>query len=279
AQHRRHEETQRQAEAEARLAKEKQEAQRNAALAKKEAEEEHRRQQEELARRNREEQREAERKVQEAKRQAEAEARLAKAEEAQHRRHEETQRQAEAEARLAKEKQEAQRNAALAKKEAEARLNKEKAALERKLALASNTDLNKKVQVAEDGSFEFPLIGPVHAAGHSLQEIQQEIQDRLNREYLVNPQVSIRPTNAKFSVLGEVSRPGSYLIEGAMDVLTAISLAGGITKFGSSRVDVIRGEEEEKVTIRTNVDAIIKGSEPNVDIMPHDTVYVRRRIF
>jgi len=147
------------------------------------------------------------------------------------------------------------------------------------ISVWGHADLNRRVQIEDNGSFSFPLIGEIPAVGRSLPEVTQELQDRLNRDYIVNPQVTLRSVNAKFSVMGEVARPGSYPVEGKMDVLTAISLAGGITKFGSNRADIIRGEGDEKVTIRANMDAIIRGKEANVDILPHDTVYVRRRIF
>ncbi len=140
-------------------------------------------------------------------------------------------------------------------------------------------DLSASVSVREDGVFMFPLIGPVQAAGRSLQEVELDIGERLNRDYIVNPQVTAHLTGAKFSVFGEVQQPGSFPIEGSMDLLSALSIAGGITKFGSNRVEIIRGQGEEKVTIRAHVDRIVQGKDPNVEILPHDTIYIKRRIF
>lgn len=150
---------------------------------------------------------------------------------------------------------------------------------ELEVSVWGHTDLNVKSPIREDGTFSFPLIGQVEAIGHSLKEVEESVRERLNRDYIVNPQVTARLTGARFSVFGEVQQPGSYPIEGSMDLLTAISIAGGITKFGSSRVEVIRGHGNEKVTIRTNLDRIVHGKEPNVNILPHDTVYVKRRMF
>ena len=92
-------------------------------------------------------------------------------------------------------------------------------------------------------------------------------------------QIIARLVGTKFSVLGEVERPGSYVIESTMDLLTAVSLGGGITKFGSNRIEIIRDQGQEKATIRANLDRILEGKDPNIEILPHDTIYVRRRIF
>ncbi|MBI3318644.1 MAG: polysaccharide biosynthesis/export family protein, partial [Candidatus Omnitrophica bacterium] len=147
------------------------------------------------------------------------------------------------------------------------------------ISVWGHADLNRSVPVREDGTFSFPLIGNVQAQDRTLREVEEEVRERLNRDYLVNPQVTAKLTGVKFSVFGEVSQPGSYPIEGTMDLLTAISLAGGITKFGSSSVEIIREKRGRKVVIQANVDRILKGREPNVEILPHDTVHVRRRIF
>jgi len=143
------------------------------------------------------------------------------------------------------------------------------------ISVWGHDDLNKKVQIREDGTFSFPLIGNVQAVGRMLQEVEQEIQERLNRDYIVNPQVTVRLSGAKFSVLGEVKSPGPYPIEGTMDLLTAIGQAGGVNSSGSNHVEIIREQGEEKVTIRANMDRILKGKEPNFNILPRDAISIK----
>lgn len=94
-----------------------------------------------------------------------------------------------------------------------------------------------------------------------------------------NTKVVIRITNGKFTVLGEANSPGTYQIEGSIDLLGAISRAGGISKFGSSRVEVIRSVGDRKIVIRANIEHILQGRASNLAIQPHDTLYVRRRLF
>lgn len=136
-------------------------------------------------------------------------------------------------------------------------------------------DLNQKVQVNEDGTFSFPLIGSVHTSGRSLGEVVKEIQERLDRDYIVNPYVTARLIEAKFSILGEAAQPGSYPIEGAVDLLTAISQAGGTTENASSDIEIIRERGKEKIAIQANLERILKGQDPVIDIFPRDTIYVK----
>ena len=91
--------------------------------------------------------------------------------------------------------------------------------------------------------------------------------------------ISVRITGAKFTALGEVNNPGVYPIDSALDVLGAVSLAGGISKFGSSRIEVIRTVGAQKVVIRANLDRILQGKDPNFRIFPHDTIHAKRRLF
>ncbi len=137
-------------------------------------------------------------------------------------------------------------------------------------------DLSRKVQIREDGSFSFPLIGSVKAAGRSLEEIEKELQERLGRDYIVNPQVTVWLSGAKFSVLGEVERPGSYPLEGTVDLLTAVSLAGGMTQQGSNHIEIIRILGKEKIAIRTRLDLLLQGLEPTIAILPRDTIYLKQ---
>jgi len=91
-------------------------------------------------------------------------------------------------------------------------------------------------------------------------------------------QVKVTLLGAKYAVMGEVSRPGSYEMEERVDLLTAVSQAGGINKFGSSSIEIIRGEGEERVVIRVDLNRVIEGLDPNIAIQPDDTIYVRRRL-
>lgn len=87
----------------------------------------------------------------------------------------------------------------------------------------------------------------------------------------------------KFYVYGEVSRPGIYSLESKTSALSAISIAGGFSKFGSeSRVKVVRINEKtgSYEIIKVNIKEAIEGNaKSDVLLMPGDVVVVSEGIF
>jgi polysaccharide export outer membrane protein len=83
------------------------------------------------------------------------------------------------------------------------------------------------------------------------------------------------------TVEGEIARPGRYPIEGELTVSGAISLAGGLGRFGSSDVKVRRVDPETGQTqiIEVDLKAVRNGKKPDVVLRPNDVVTVSRRIF
>ncbi len=146
---------------------------------------------------------------------------------------------------------------------------------ELKVTVWGHGDLNQNVQIREDGAFSFPLIGNVQAVGRTLLEAEKEIQERLDRDYIVNPQVSVQLLTAEFFVMGAVSRPGTYPTGGKMDLLNAIGQAGGVTGQASDAVEIVRGEGQDRVAIRANLGEVIGGRQPNIAIMPRDAIHVK----
>jgi protein involved in polysaccharide export with SLBB domain len=80
---------------------------------------------------------------------------------------------------------------------------------------------------------------------------------------------------------GEVNRPGRYAIEADLTVTGAVSLAGGLTRFGSGSVKLRRTEPETgKVTIlEVDLKDVRNGKKPDVPLLPNDVVSVPRRVF
>ena len=144
-----------------------------------------------------------------------------------------------------------------------------------KVSVWNHSELEADTIIREDGTFPYPLLGDIQAAGHSVREIQQEIMDRLNKDYIVNPEVTASLGNTTFTILGQVVRPGPYPTDGTLDLLAALSLAGGASSDLSSGVDIIRIQGSEKLLIRVDADQILQGKQPNLRILPHDTIYVR----
>ena len=108
------------------------------------------------------------------------------------------------------------------------------------------------------------------------------IQDQINLELrLKNGDIISALPKAFVTVDGEVNRPGRYAIEADLTVTGAISLAGGLSRFGSGDVKVRRTDPQTgKVTIlKVDLKAVRNGKKPDVPLLPNDVVSVPRRVF
>jgi polysaccharide export outer membrane protein len=107
-------------------------------------------------------------------------------------------------------------------------------------------------------------------------------QDLVNLELpLKNGDIITALPKAFVTVDGEVNRPGRYAIEADLTVTGAVSLAGGLTRFGSSGVKVRRTDPETgKVTIlEVDLKDVRNGKKPDVPLLPNDVISVSRRVF
>jgi polysaccharide export outer membrane protein len=146
-----------------------------------------------------------------------------------------------------------------------------------------NPDLTTETRLAPSGLVVFPLIGEVGLGGLTTTEAGNRIADLLRRgNFIVNPQVAVAIVQVRSRqayVLGQVSRPGNYVIEDTGSRLTDIlTLAGGISPTGSDIVTVLtnRGGKVEKREI--DVPAIFHGGDAskNIQIENGDTIFVER---
>jgi polysaccharide export outer membrane protein len=107
-------------------------------------------------------------------------------------------------------------------------------------------------------------------------------QDLVNLELpLKNGDIITASPKYFVTVDGEVNRPGRYPIESDLTVTGAVSLAGGLTRFGSTSVKVRRTEAESGKTTMIEIDLkdIRNGKKPDVVLQPNDVVSVSRRFF
>ena len=108
------------------------------------------------------------------------------------------------------------------------------------------------------------------------------IQDQINLELrLKNGDIISALPKSFVTVDGEVNRPGRYAIEADLTVTGAISLAGGLSRFGSGDVKVRRTDPQNgKVTIlKVDLKAVRNGNKPDVPLLPNDVVSIPRRVF
>ena len=92
--------------------------------------------------------------------------------------------------------------------------------------------------VDSQGNIEFPVIGKINTENKTTEELRDILKKEISK-YVLNPQVSVRNTNYKITVLGEVNRPGTYNIPDAQTtLLEVLGLAGDLTIYGN-REDVL----------------------------------------
>jgi polysaccharide biosynthesis/export protein len=103
------------------------------------------------------------------------------------------------------------------------------------IAVWKEPDLQGPVLVRPDGSFSFPLAGQIDARGRTVGELQQTVTDKL-KKFISDPVVTVSISEVKGNkvyVLGQVNKPGEFIVNPRVDVMQALSMAGGTTAFAS----------------------------------------------
>jgi polysaccharide export outer membrane protein len=146
-------------------------------------------------------------------------------------------------------------------------------------------DLRTGARLNTDGAVSLPLLGSVHLAGLTLNQATNRLTELYGRDYLVNPRVTvmlIAYARRRFTVLGQVNRPGSYDMPDdsprGIDLLEAIAIAGGYTHIAApERVSVKRRNQIMRVDAKKL--ARLSGREGSFLIEPGDTITIGESIF
>lgn len=138
--------------------------------------------------------------------------------------------------------------------------------------------LNRNVTVRPDGKISFDLIGDVMVEGQTIEQIRQEITDRI-QEFVLNPEVSVElavSNSRKYYVFGEVRSPGAYPLIGVVRVGGALAQAGGPTLYASENgARLVRATEGGGVFSVRLADITKKADgSTNYQLEPEDVLYV-----
>lgn len=143
-----------------------------------------------------------------------------------------------------------------------------------------NDQLSQEVSVRPDGAITLPLLGDVHVAGKTLEQVDALIAERGARFFTeplsVTTQV-IEIKSYRIYVLGEVQRPGEYSPATKVTVLQALSLGGGFTRFASTdEIVVIRNDEKGPRMIPFVYSDVVRNGylDENLVLQSGDTVVV-----
>jgi polysaccharide biosynthesis/export protein len=140
-------------------------------------------------------------------------------------------------------------------------------------------DLQRIVIVRPDGKFSFPLSGEVKAADRTPAEIQAELSQKL-RVYIPEAVVTVTVKGIegnRIYVIGQVNNPGTFVMNPQINVLQALSLAGGMTAFASSNnIIILRSRGAEQVTRPFRFDDVARGRnlEQNILLEAGDVIIV-----
>lgn len=140
-------------------------------------------------------------------------------------------------------------------------------------------DLQREALVRPDGSFSFPLVGEVDARGKTVADLNKLVMQRLGK-YISDPVVTVTVQEVKGNkiyVIGQVNRPGEFVVNPSVDVMQALSMAGGTTPFASlGDIVILRRTANGKTALPFRYNDVARGKklEQNIDLQSGDVVVV-----
>jgi polysaccharide biosynthesis/export protein len=147
------------------------------------------------------------------------------------------------------------------------------------IAVWKEPDLQGPVLVRPDGAFSFPLAGQVDARGKTVMQLQQTVTERL-KKFISDPvvTVSIQQVNGnKVYVIGQVNKPGEFVVNPRVDVMQALSMAGGTTPFAAlGDITILRREGGVQRSLPFRYNDVIRGRnlDQNITLQAGDVVVV-----
>jgi polysaccharide export outer membrane protein len=153
---------------------------------------------------------------------------------------------------------------------------------------------NKPFRVDLEGNVDMPLLGRIHAAGQSVKQFKLDLNERL-KQMVKNPDVLVTMLDFRsqpVTVLGEVTTPGVYQVQGHMTLFQMLSLAGGPRPDAGGTLRITRdakwgpiplpGAHEDPTghfsVALIPIKAVLNGVDPlqNILVMPEDVISVPR---
>jgi polysaccharide export outer membrane protein len=140
-------------------------------------------------------------------------------------------------------------------------------------------DMQRQVLVRPDGAFSFPLSGDILAEGRTVEAIRQELTNQLEA-YIPDLVVTVTVAEVrgnKIFVFGQVKTPGEFIVNPRVDVIQALSIAGGVTPFAQlNSIKILRRRNGEQSIFRFRYSDIVKGQnlEQNILLEVGDIVLV-----
>ncbi|MCP4313995.1 MAG: polysaccharide export protein [Bacteroidetes bacterium] len=140
-------------------------------------------------------------------------------------------------------------------------------------------DLQREVLVRPDGGISFPLVGNIQAKNSSIQDVNKKITSRLAK-YIPDPVVTVslkQMLGNRVYVVGKVLKPGEFLVNRNVDVMQALSMAGGLNPFAAgNEIMILRRVNGVQKSIPFRYAGVVDGKNlaQNIVLKPGDVVVV-----
>ena len=140
-------------------------------------------------------------------------------------------------------------------------------------------DLQRQVLIRPDGAFSFPLVGEVDARGKTVIDLNKIVSERLAK-YIADAVVTISVQEIKGNkifVLGQVNKPGEFIVNPSVNVMQALSMAGGTTPFAATNdIVVLRGQGKSQSATPFRYADVVRGRslDQNIELLSGDIVVV-----
>jgi polysaccharide biosynthesis/export protein len=140
-------------------------------------------------------------------------------------------------------------------------------------------DLQRPALVRPDGAFSFPLVGEVDARGKTVAELNKLVKERLGR-FISQPEVTVSVQEVKGNkvyVIGQVTKPGEFVVNPRVDVMQALSMAGGTTPFAAlGDITILRRQGTRQIALPFRYTDVARGRnlQQNIELESGDVVVV-----
>lgn len=148
-------------------------------------------------------------------------------------------------------------------------------------------DLTREVSISREFELSLPLIGAVNVRNRSVRQVEELIRQLYDRDYLVNPQVSVivlKYAERAVNVIGSVNAPQAveFPAERGLTLLEAITRAGGFNRLADkTKVKIIRTDDKGVTSTYTiNTEKLMDANTANLwSLQVDDVIQVPEKFF
>lgn len=129
--------------------------------------------------------------------------------------------------------------------------------------------------IDQNGEIDFPVLGKLDTKGLTIDQFKEILYNKVTR-YIKEPTISVKLSNFRVSVMGEVTRPGEYVIaDGQTNLMKALALAGDLTMYGiRDNILLIRTMDGKMEKVRVDITRSDFINSPYYNLKQGDVIYV-----